>query len=1153
MSEGKPIPKESERRQATVMFADLSGFTAMSEKMDPEQVTNIMNDCFSMMTAVIENHGGFIDKFMGDCVMALFGVPTAIEDAPHKAINTAIDLRNSLYRFNRERTLENPLDIHIGINSGMVIAGWLGGRQRREYTVIGDTVNLASRLEDASDMGKIFVGEATYLLTRDDFDYKALSPIPLKGKEQRVPVYELLSIKEKIHHRRLGESRMIHSKMVGRDRELDRLHLHLLKVINGEGSIVNIIGEAGIGKSRLLAEFEHKEEIKKVHFLQGRGLSIGQNLSFHPLIDLLKGWADIKEDESDTIAREKLERVIHQTAPDDDDEIFPFIATLMGMKLTDKHAERIKGIEGEALEKLILKNFRGLLIKIAAQKPLVMVIEDLHWIDTSSLELLLVFYRLVRNHSILFINVFRPNYEETGDRLLQTIHEEYSDHIFDIYLQPLSETQSDELVHNLLRIKGLPSSVRQQIIDRSEGNPFFIEEVIRSFIDEGVIETRRGIFEVTSQIESVVVPHSIHDLLMERIDRLDEETRTLVRNAAVIGRSFFYRILSEIATTIEDMDERLSYLESVQLIREGKRKEELEYLFKHALAQEAAYESILLEKRKELHRNVAQSIEKVFSERLHEFYGMLAMHYSKAEDTDKAEEYMLKAGEEALKSSASSEALHFFQEALKMYLKNRGDAADPEKIVSFERNIAIALYYRGHMLEALKHYDRVLQLWGEKLPENPILLGFRMIRDLSRIITDLYWPWSRWKRNRRTPTRHDIDILDLFETRLWALALADDQLLLTSQMLALGSKGTRLDLAQTEQGPRIWGYVSVIFSYGGISLRMGERCLQRAETLKGERDIESIMFLLFCRALLDHCSGAWQDMRSYDQASVDLAIDAGKIRYATSYIWWFGLVKIEQGEFEMAHLLIERLAEICELYDDDLAEIFYKWLQTDLLIRKGKAHDALFVADAGYRVAVRAGLPVSEVHLLGMRSICEMMTDRVAEARESAIRAEEIRRKHGLLTPTASAPFLVGQFMADIYALEDAIHHGDRSATAERGKRAFQSGKKALRNSVRYAYLRTRIQKLMGDYYWLVDKQRMSFKWWGKAIQEGEHLGARVDLSRTYLEVGQRLMEDGCKYQEFRGTNAKGYLTKAEELFREMDLQNDLEKLERVRAHLTGG
>ena len=500
MSEGKTIPQESERRQATIMFADLSGFTAMSEKMDPEDVTSLMNECFSMMAEVIERHGGHIDKYMGDCVMALFGVPTAIEEAPHKAINTAIDLRNNLYQFNKEKHLEKPLDIHIGINSGVVIAGQLGGGQKREFTVIGDTVNLASRLEDASDMGQIFVGETTYNLTRDDFEFKALSPIALKGKEQRVPVFELLSVKEQVHHRRLGESRMIQSEMVGRDAELDKLHLHLLRVINGEGSMVNIIGEAGIGKSRLLAEFEQKEDVSKVHFLQGRGLSIGQNLSFHPLIDLLKGWADIGEDEHDSVAREKLERSIHQTTPDEVDEIFPFIATLMGMKLTGKHAERVKGIKGEALEKLILKNFRALLTKMAIHKPLVMVIEDLHWIDTSSLELLFAFFRLVANNRILFINVFRPGYEETGGRLLQIVNDEYSDHAVNIHLQPLSEMQSDELVHNLLKIKGLPTSVRQQIIDRSEGNPFFIEEVIRSFIDEGVLKSTLWSFPTASMI-----------------------------------------------------------------------------------------------------------------------------------------------------------------------------------------------------------------------------------------------------------------------------------------------------------------------------------------------------------------------------------------------------------------------------------------------------------------------------------------------------------------------------------------------------------------------------------------------------------------------------------------------------------------------------
>ena len=347
--------------------------------------------------------------------------------------------------------------------------------------------------------------------------------------------------------------------------------------------------------------------------------------------------------------------------------------------------ERVRGVEGEGLEKLIFKNVRELMIKGADLRPTVVVMEDLHWADTSSIELLEALYRLAEKHRIAFINVFRPGYFESSDGKVATIGTRLPEHYVEIAIQPLDNTNSETLIDNMLAIKGLPFAVRRQIVDRAGGNPFFIEEVVRSLIDEGAVVKRDGGFEVTEKIEKVVIPSTINDVLMARIDRLENRTRELIKVASVIGRSFFDRIIKDVADSIEDVDHRLEYLKEIQLIRDRIRMQELEYLFKHALAQEAAYESTLLQRRKVLHLKVAQSIEKIFHERLHEFYGMLAYHYNKGEDLEKAEEYMTRAGEEALRSSASSEALNYFREALKLYVDRYGEKADPQKLISFKK------------------------------------------------------------------------------------------------------------------------------------------------------------------------------------------------------------------------------------------------------------------------------------------------------------------------------------------------------------------------------------------------------------------------------------------------------------------------------------
>ena len=280
-------PQDSERRQATIMFADISGFTAMSEKLDAEEVTAVMNDCFDFLGEIIKYDGGKIDKFIGDCVMALFGVPTALEDAPQRAINAAIDMRNGLEQFNREKELRIPLEIHIGINSGEVISGSIGSRDKREYTVMGDAVNLASRLEDASERGQILVGLSTYHSTKGTFEYRELPPFSFKGKREPVSVFELLS--QRATRSRVGmvKDRRVLSQMVGRQKELDRLELQVMKAINGEGSIVNLIGEAGIGKSRLVEELKVKDVARRTCLLEGRGVSTGKSLGFHPVTEML--------------------------------------------------------------------------------------------------------------------------------------------------------------------------------------------------------------------------------------------------------------------------------------------------------------------------------------------------------------------------------------------------------------------------------------------------------------------------------------------------------------------------------------------------------------------------------------------------------------------------------------------------------------------------------------------------------------------------------------------------------------------------------------------------------------------------------------------------------------------------------------------------
>ncbi|MCJ7683093.1 MAG: AAA family ATPase, partial [Desulfobacteraceae bacterium] len=655
----------------------------MVDKLGPEETYSLMDHVYELLIHKVNDYEGTVNELTGDGIMALFGAPIALENAPQRALWSALSIHSAIAKFNDQNNRSMPIKMRIGVHTGPVVVGTLGNDLRVQFTAMGNTVNLASRMEGLADAGTTYVTEETYRRTRGLFRFEAIGKKAVKGKMEAIPVYKLLSAKKGIYRFRLGSERMIYSEMVGRDSALGRLELQVMKAINGEGSIVSIMGEAGIGKSRLVAELKKREVMKRVTIVDGRAISMGRNLSFHPIIDLLKQWARIREDDGEATALGNLEMAVRNVCPEDLYEVFPFVATLMGMKLSGRYADRIKGIKGEALEKLIIKNVRELLIKATEVTPLVIVAEDLHWADTTTIELLESLFRLAATQRILFVNVFRPGYKETGDRVTQTIKERLPMYYVEIELEPLDGGMSEALITNMLNIKGIHRAVIGQIVERSGGNPFFIEEVVQSFIDEGAVVLKNGAFEVTDKIGEIAVPHTINDVLMARIDGLEEKTRNLVKIASVIGRNFFYRVLVDVASTIEDIDGRLSHLKEVQLIRERRRMDEVEYLFKHTLVQEAAYESIIHRKRKELHLSVARSIEKIFGDRLHEFYGMLAYHYSRAEDLDMTEEYLIKAGEEALKSSASNEALHYYQEALSIYLKKHGNRADPEKVAMF--------------------------------------------------------------------------------------------------------------------------------------------------------------------------------------------------------------------------------------------------------------------------------------------------------------------------------------------------------------------------------------------------------------------------------------------------------------------------------------
>ncbi len=1135
---------EGEWKIVTVLFADVAGYTSIAEKLDPEEVHRVMDECFWILMDAIHRYEGTVNQFTGDGVMALFGAPVTHEDHAQRACLAALDIQEALaeYRERLRRALSINFRMRLGLNSGPLIVGSIGDDLRMDYSAIGDTTHLASRMERMARPGSILLSENTYRIVSQSFQCRPLGRLTVKGRTEPVEAFRL-EAKREVPGPVIGLQRRVSPEMVGRDRELDRLEFQVTKAVNGEGSVVNIVGEAGIGKSRLVAELRKAEVMQSVTLLEARGVSMGRTLSFHPLIRLMKNQARIREEDTETAAFEKLCATIGRICGEETDEVLPFVATMMGMRLPARHAERVAGIDGEALEKMILKSLRMLLEKLSGAAPVVIVTDDLHWADTTSLSLIESLFRLAETRRILFINVLRPGHLETGDRILVTLRETLPEHSVEIILPPLDEQASEALLSKVMDIRGLHRGLISHIVERAGGNPFFLEEVVRSLIDQGAVIPTHGGYVVTDKISAVTIPSTINDVLMARIDRLEEGARDLVKVASVIGRNFFLRILAEIIGPDRDIEADLSTLKEIEFLRERRRMGEVEYLFKHALAQETAYESILPKKRQELHLRVAAAIEKIFVERIHEFYGMLAYHYSRARHLEKAEAYLIRAGEEALRSSASNEALHYYQDALDLYLSKPGERATPEKTAMLEKNIALALFNKGQYERAVACFDNALRYYWGSLPRYGITRALKSLSALLHFTIALYFPSLKF---RKRPTERDKETLSLFYRKCSALAIIDSRRFLI-ESLHLYRDLTRFDLTSFELGREIFLAASALFSFPALSFRISRKLLDPADGKVHPRNLKTVTLYELLATAHSYFEGNWKVLPGVHMDLVDRDVALGNMYHASQYLLWQGLSSVYQGSLANARSIVDKLADLVEVYDHGFCKLAKYKLYTTLLIEIRSVEDALHEVDLAIRFARKAGFTLSLIDLYASKALLNVFMQEGEAAETSLSQADDIRSKVNA-APIHLSNFYRSHLHFCLYRLQEAIEENDDLGFLQYRQRSREAVRRLTRISRRVPQHRTESYRLAGVHSWLVGKRARAMKCWKRSLQEGERLGARLDLSRTYFEVGRRLLEDRDRKKTLNGIEAEAYLEKARALFVEMGLQKDLDEWSCVRG-----
>ncbi|UCB50661.1 MAG: AAA family ATPase [Deltaproteobacteria bacterium] len=679
---------QGERKLVTVFFADVANYTSVAEELDPEEVHQIMDGCFQILMDEIHRYEGTINQFTGDGVMALFGAPVAHEDHAQRACYAALSIQKAIgeygKRIERDRGVE--FKIRIGLNSGPVIVGSIGDDLRMDYTAVGDTTNLAARIQQAAKPGEVWASQETRNIIQDYFHNEMVGEFPLKGKAVHQPLYRMVSERPDVRTRfEAGLVRGI-TELVGRRPEMEALRSAFERAKEREGQVVDLVGEAGVGKSRLAYEF-HAVLSKKATFLTGICVQHGRNINFLPVIDVVKEAFRIEEGMTEEEARSQIEGIISEDlAP-----MIPFYRSLLSLKVDDP---LFKALNPEGRKFGTFEAVKSLLIGLSEQKPLVIFLEDVHWMDKISEEFFAYFSHSIVKHPILMLAAYRP---EGAPSWAQGTHYQR------LGLETLSSKSSIRLVRNILGGIALDPELEQRIVEKTGGNPFFVEEIVRELLERGDIGKAGDRYICKKPIDQCEIPSTVQGVLAAKMDRLSEDLKRTMQVASVIGRDFAFRLLKSIMELGEELRAHLTNLVGLEILYEKVLYPELEYIFKNALTQEVAYDSLLKQRRRQIHGRIARTIEELYTDRLDEHYEMLAHHYERSGNAAKAVEYLILAGEKSNRNGAAPAACEFFRKAFEIS-ESASITLDSEKKVRVHQGLGSASQVIGDIDTALAEY-----------------------------------------------------------------------------------------------------------------------------------------------------------------------------------------------------------------------------------------------------------------------------------------------------------------------------------------------------------------------------------------------------------------------------------------------------------------
>jgi predicted ATPase/class 3 adenylate cyclase len=734
-----------ERRVVTILFCDVKGSTAMAEKLDPEEWAEIINQAFEFLIAPIYKYEGTLARLMGDSILAFFGAPIAHEDDALRAILAGQEIIEQLQPFRAKIKHRYALDfnVRVGINTGLVVVGGVGSDLFMEYTALGDAINIASRMEQTAKPGTIQIAENTYKKVAQFINVETIEGIEIKGKSKPLSVYRVVGVKETPVN-----LRGIHGldvPLIGRSAEFEKLSEILDAVRKGRGGIVCMIGEAGLGKSRLLKEICEVWEAFDLgvgpfgkiesRWNQVAGVSYESTRPYAVIRRLIRNFIGLTALDSPETSREALAETLKTSGLEISSDIPQLFETLLGVKQQSENDL----LEGERLKRAIYKELLASLDFLVQQGPTVIAIDDLHWGDETSIDFIIHLFQLSDRLPILFICSFRPDHASSAWRIKQTAETDYAHRYTEINLEPLSYADTNELIDDLFIHDALPYKVRKMILAKADGNPFFLEEVVRALLDRNAVvkDAESGKLRAIAQINKIMIPDTLKALLTARIDRLGDSEKHVLQLASVIGRSFDMQVLQMINTDSNELDHHLNSLQRLGLIKETAREPFPEFTFRQALTQETAYSTILLRNRKSFHRRVGEALDEIYQDRILEFASVIGHHFYQARDPRALKYYRIE-GDAAFRLYANVEAVGYYSKAIDAALW--AEEPDMEQFIYLFICRGRAYELNSQFVEAIENYqemERLAQKENDVPAELTALIAQAQIRSVPSTEFDM--------------------------------------------------------------------------------------------------------------------------------------------------------------------------------------------------------------------------------------------------------------------------------------------------------------------------------------------------------------------------------------------------------------------------------